>query len=86
MKITQYDYLVIKRAVSLFDTVELREKYQRGDFPRADRVKDLNKRYRWDLAWLSGILASNGYVTEKVYQYANSDHLDTALRKIVPPL
>lgn len=46
----------------------------------ADKVKDLNKRYRWDLLWLLKL-----DLTE-IYKYANDSHIDTVLRKLVRPL
>jgi len=55
-------------------------KYVAGDFPRADRCKDLNVRFRWDLFWASG-------VSSEMYQADLTDaHIDTALRKIVPDI
>jgi len=39
------------------------------------------KRYRWDCVWAIPSDARNSWFN-KVYQYANDDHIDTALRKI----
>ena len=47
------------------------------------RVKDAEKRIRWDLSYASGLSA---YLCNNVYQYANDDHVDTALRSIVRDL
>ena len=74
-------------AIKPLDTPERRAAYADGDFPRADRVKDLNLRYRWDLYWASKINNSN----EMREAYTprdgiNDAHLDTALRSIVPNL
>lgn len=72
----------IREGVAPLDTEYHRERYRAGDFPRADRVQDVNKRYRWDLfaagaAGLIGMLYDAGL---------NDSHIDTALRAIVPPL
>lgn len=71
-------------AISPLDTEQRRERYRAGDFYNADKVKDLNKRYRWDLLWL----ATDGTdIVDAVYaQGANDNHLDTVLRRIVAPL
>jgi hypothetical protein len=64
------------------DTAERRARYLAGDFPRAATVKDLNKRYRWDLYWQgdgSQALARQGGDLLDA-------HVDTALRAVVPSL
>lgn len=48
---------------------------------RAERLTD--KRYRWDLLWACGMAK---FVINTLYDYCNDDHIDTALREIVPPL
>lgn len=83
MKVTPEHFEIMKAAIEPFDIETTRDRYRRRDIPRADSVKDIDKRYRWDLyyhaARLSGGLpdSTNGYTME---------HIDTALRKIVKPL
>lgn len=73
----------LRAAVTPLDTAELRATYIARDFPRAELVKDLNKRYRWDL--LSMALGRRFAVAQ--YDAGLSDvHLDTALRNVVAPL
>jgi hypothetical protein len=86
MKITAEHLQVMRDAIVPLDTEEARATYRSGDFPRADQVKDLDERYRWDLfwrAWENGSLTRDGLVT--VAHYKDS-HIDTALRFIVSPL
>lgn len=45
-----------------------------------ERVKDLDKRFRWDL---SRAAVGARWICDEVYSYANDDHIDTALRRIV---
>lgn len=71
----------MREAITPHDTETLRHKYRNGDFPRAELVKDLNKRYRWDLARMSGFR-----VWEAYDEGLNDSHIDTALRSIVPAL
>lgn len=33
------------------DTPEMRERYRNGEFSRHELVKDLDRRYRWDMFW-----------------------------------
>lgn len=35
------------------NTPERREAYRSGEFARAEKVQDLNRRYRWDLLWIA---------------------------------
>ncbi len=78
MKMTAEDFATLKLAVQAQDTTELRQRYKNRDFPRADKVQDLHKRYRWDLLHKTGL-------GSMFYSYLNDDHIDTALRVIVKP-
>lgn len=62
------------------DTDKRREMYRTGQFPRSDAVKDLDKRYRWDLFWQVGF----GHIA--LPDDMNDNHIDTALRAVVPSL
>ena len=44
------------------------------------RVKDADKRLRWDAMYKAGL---NSYICATIYPYANDDHIDTALRQIM---
>lgn len=73
------DLETMRAAIAPLDTEELRARYRAGDFIRADKVHDLNKRYRWDLLWQAG---GSRIIPNDV----TDAHIDTALRKIVAPL
>jgi hypothetical protein len=75
----------LEALVKPWDVQQCRDKYRRLDFPRADRCKDLNQRYRWDLVWMIQPEDRNQLFKE-LHEYLNDDHVDTALKKIVPPL
>jgi hypothetical protein len=70
---------LIQEAVEELDTPERRERYRTGDFPRSDRVEDLNRRYVWDLAHAAK-------VHNWLPKWATDDVRETALRKAIPPL
>lgn len=77
MKIKPEHYTALHEAVSRVDTSERRAKYERREFPRADKVRDLYKRYRWDCLWASG------FDLAPLYEYLDDSHIDSALRKII---
>lgn len=54
-----------------------------GTLKADNRVKDLEKRLRWD--WLYAAVPSR-WVCDNIYPYADDTHLDTALRRIVGEL
>lgn len=70
----------LRSAIAPLDTIELRESYRTGNFPRSELVKDLDKRYRWDLLGASGVDVCAFYDLYDV----NDSHIDSALRTIVP--
>lgn len=81
MRVTTSDLARIAAAVTPLDTVELRATYRARDIPRGELVKDIDKRYRWDLFWTAGgmeLIAGGGSYTDA--------HIDTALRHVVPAL
>lgn len=67
----------MRAGVAPLDTPDNRAAYREGRFARADRTRDVDMRYRWDLYWASRVRL-DGDLT--------SAHIDTALRTIVPPL
>jgi len=79
MKISGEVVEAMRERIAPFDHEGNRDRYRRGDFPRAEVTNDLNMRYRWDLFW-----AAKG--REVLPDDVNSDHIDTALRRIVRPL
>lgn len=83
MKMATPDFEALKAAIRPLDTEERRTAYREGRFPRADKVNDLEVRYRWDLFWAVG--GMRGVVPEKLNEYKDA-HIDTALRRIVPAL
>lgn len=79
MKVSTVHMQIIAKAIEPLDTPERRRVYLSGDFLRADQVQDLNKRYRWDLFFAAGL----GHLSFPDYKDA---HIDTVLRRFVPPL
>ena len=65
------------------DTAGRRAAYRMGDFARSDLVKDLDRRYRWDLFYGTG---ANRVLWDDDTDGLHDTHIDTALRAIVAPL
>lgn len=82
-RITGNELETIRAAVAPLDTEANRQMYREGRFHNADKVKDLDMRFRWDL-----LNAGGGWqVTSALYEAGHNDsHIDTALRSIVAPL
>ena len=79
MRIKPDELEALRTLLTPLDTPEIRETYRAGRFPRADKVKDLDTRYRWDLYYFA-----RGYNVHS--NELTSNHIDTALRRIVPAL
>lgn len=79
MKMKLEDFEILRKAIVPLDTPSRRLQYEEGKFDRSHLVKDLSKRYRWDLFWLSR--AGLNFC-----QDLNDVHIDTALRAIVEDL
>lgn len=80
MNVSPEHYARLHAAITPLDIPNRRDYYRAGRFARAELVKDVDRRYRWDLLWASGaaaVLYDAGY---------NDAHIDTALRSIVPAL
>jgi len=83
VKATQEQLATVKEAVSLLDTAERRASYLAGNFPRADKVKDLNARYRWDTYYLA---IDSKRLTYDTLRDLNGEQTETVLRRIIAPL
>lgn len=84
MKITPEQVAVMRSAIEPLDTPQVRDAYRNGNFPRADRVQDLDMRYRWDLLNAARLTKFVIYLYDE--HDCNDNHIDTALRSIVAPL
>lgn len=90
MRMSNDTLRVLHGTIAPLDTPERRARYRAGDFSRADRVKDLDQRYRWDLLWLgyADRLDSTRWDLFAAFDAEGLDdsHIDTALRALVRPL
>lgn len=72
MKITKEHFEVMKTAIIELDTLELRARY----FEKCTSLRA----YQWYLVRAAGLLP---FICDVIYKYANDDHIQTALNKIV---
>jgi hypothetical protein len=81
MKITPAHYAHMKFAIA---TIPARDVMAVREFIINERkAQDIDKRLRWDMAYRAGLTP---WFSHEVYHYANDDHIDTALRKIMREL
>lgn len=81
MKISKETFAQLTDAIQPIDTEVCRARYRAGEFPRASETKDINKRYRWDLFYFI-----RGFEILDGQSDITTEHIDTALRRIVPSL
>ena len=62
----------------------LRHRYVMREFPRADKVKDINKRLRWDL--IGAASKADRAILPAIYDYADDGHIDTAVKRMLSDL
>lgn len=89
LKIKREDMEQLRAAVAPLDTLHRRAKYWAGDFPNADRCKNLDMRYRWDLLNDSGLKIGDGIGVSgniQLYSYLDDTHIDSALKHLIPKL
>jgi len=70
----------INKVVALVGKQHLLTKYETGQFVNSDWVKDLNRRFRWDLFWKTPFWAEERWLD------LQDAHIDTALRKVMKGL
>ena len=85
MKIKPLHLELLRTLLDGLDNPERRAQYVAKDIPRCEQVKDLNKRYRWDLFYTVPVSHRHAFC-DVVDEYANGDHIDTALRSLITPI
>ena len=86
MKMKQEHFNYMKKEINIVlekynDKGQLVEEYRRGDFPRADKVQDLQKRFCFDLFYGASLAR---WACDNLYSYLNDEHIYTVLKKICP--
>lgn len=83
MKITEQHKTMLQAAITavLDNHPTAVNDYETGNFPRADKVRDLQKRFCFDLLALA---VSGHHISTELYPYMHDDHIYTALRAVCP--
>jgi len=74
----------ILTAYSYLGATALVRRYEAGNFPRSEKVKDLQKRFCFDV--LSAADGGTAFVCDTLYPYLNDTHIYSALKSILPTL
>ena len=82
-KITPEHQEKIKTEISMIlaKYPDIQNTYEQGKFARADKVKDLQRRFCFDLLFATGL---NSWICDNIYSYANDAHLYSFLKSICP--
>lgn len=88
MKISVQLFNKIKEAIRESDSYQRIEDHARayeiGDFPRSDKVQDLQCRFCFDM-WYAVPAHKRNPIMDKVYEAGcNDNHLYTVLKRILP--
>ena len=83
---TQKHYAILETAINETLAVhnsngELVDCYETGQFHNADKTKDLQKRFCFDVLFGSGL---QSFVCNDLYKYLDDTHIYTALKSICP--
>jgi len=86
MKMKQEHFNYMKKEINIVlekynDKGQLVEEYKKGNFPRADKVQDLQKSFCFDLFYGASLAR---WTCDNLYSYLNDEHIYTVLKKICP--
>ena len=85
MKMKKEHLVILKKEIDAvikrYGKQRLIDEYETGDFLAADKTKDLQRRFCFDLLFCAEL---NTFVPDSLYPYLNDDHIYTALKSICP--
>lgn len=82
MKIKPEHYAHMRDSIKAFcDANQDKVAFHRESLKADPRVKDIEKRFRWDLSYATPGLSQ--WICDNLYPYMYDGHLDNALRSIV---
>jgi len=81
IKKEHFNYLKSEIEVVLAKYPNVAQEYEQGQFPRAERVKNLQERFNFDLFYAARL---SRWATDNLYTYMDDTHLSTALKRICP--
>lgn len=83
LKITDKHFATLKEKIEavLAKYPDVVNAYEEGQFTNASKVKDLQRRFCWDLLWAT---TPSTWIRKELYPYLNDTHIYSALKKICP--
>lgn len=87
MKFTKEHFGILQTRINevLDNNPEIAAMYESGNFPRSDKVKDLQRRFCFDLFWATGLVIGDGVGIKGDIQGDYTDeHLYTVLKRVCP--
>lgn len=85
MKMLKEHYAVldveIRKVLAKYNMQSIVREYEHGHFSRSDKVKDLQKRFCFDLFFAAGL---SKFASDNLYTYLDDINIFTALKAICP--
>ena len=76
---------IIEPYIAQLNTDKNRQAYRDGLFPRADKVKDLNMRFRFDVLYAIPVDVRKSFYDE-AYKLGNDNHINSLLKSLIKDL
>ncbi len=83
MKMKPHHFVTLKTEIKkvLTENPKIVQLYESGQFLKSDKVKDLQRRFCFDLLYKAGL---NSWVSNMLYTYLDDNNIYTALKKTCP--
>ena len=83
MKMKAEHFETLKQAVdkALTANPNAVQRYERGEFLRSDKVKDVQARFNGDLLRAA---VTPTWICDELYPYLNHSHIQTAMKRLAP--
>jgi len=86
MKVKKHDYNELRDAIHNRVNELTREKIKEHKMSLINsNTGDISKKFRWNLLWAVSFPVRQ-VIVDRIYQYANDNHIDTALKSIIKEL
>ena len=77
---------MIDEQVQALNSEHNRALYRAREIPRADAVKDIDRRFRWDILWALPAMVRQSFLAEVRELGGNDNHIDALLKSLVADL
>lgn len=76
---------IIEPYIMALNTEKNRQAYKNGEFHNADKVADINTRFRFDVLYAIPSSVKNDFYSQ-AYKLGNDTHIDSLLRSLIKDL